>query len=361
MSAQSGLKRKPHSDWQSISDIARRPKKIGAAINPLTAPRDLKQLNAIDSQLEKLLKTGQSTLNTAENFPEFAEGEYQNVVDKVYVYKTGFLTNYNKEEKLVVDIKPPAGEYIPSTCEMEITLQVVSSDKKDIVEADLTSVNGFFFSYMNQIKVVALDGGGAPTNKSVDGIRDNCMFNYLYTTTKSYRDKVKRDMLYIDESTFPISETDDRLPASEKPVTSKNIAERVKLFNAQLLKATTYRLPLKHFDSFFTIDKGVNANITRKVQFLLERNANKLLESVKSVKLDQRDKSPYKIIIHGTPTLSYTVLQASSSYNMIYNSLLATAGHANLSQFMDIQRSITEIPTGVLRKQEKMYRWCMKI
>ena len=173
-------------------------------------------------------------------------------------------------------------------------MKVLTADGKETTDVDFATGNGFWFTFINQVKVGDVDGSSVPTNKSIDGIRDRCESDYFLNTRNKYRKWAEHNMLYVDESSLSIGEVSDRLLGDNAAKTSDNLDERIAKFNPQLRAGREYRIPLSHIDQFFKIDTTLDSNYQRQVVLILEKNANKLLESKKNRKLaDIHDDAIY--------------------------------------------------------------------
>ena len=349
MSSGIGTKRRDPSGWKGLNSMAKSAKTSGRT-NPLDAPTSLQEINSVTSQVRKVLETGNTMAAVINSFPEFADPQYQNTVDKVFRTKVGQEPSYNFDDRVVFKIEPPQGRWVPASTSLVMSVQVTKSDGTPTTDADFGPVNRFFFSLINQVKVLAIDGSTVPTNKSIDGVRDRCISDYLLDTRKPYREWIEQGMMYIDPVSKTIGVNADRLMKDNTVETSANLAERIRKFNKQLREPHEYRIPMSHIDPFFKINTSVDSNYQQQLQLIIEKNPNKLLESVKATTLLKRGDSPYKVKILGSPYLEHAVTKPTSIFLMLHSTILANKGSGTLVDFMDSERSITDI-ARVMQKQ----------
>ena len=100
MSSGIGTKRPDPSGWKGLNSMAKSAKTSGRT-NPLDAPTSLQEINSVTSQLRKVLETGNTTAAVINSFPEFADPQYQNTVDKVFRTKVGHESSYNIDDRVV--------------------------------------------------------------------------------------------------------------------------------------------------------------------------------------------------------------------------------------------------------------------
>ena len=103
-------------------------------------PRSLQEINSVTRQVRKVLETGNTTAAVINSFPEFADPEYQNTVDKVFRTKVGHEPSYNIDDRVVFKIEPSQGRWVPASTSLVMSVQVTKSDGTPTTDADVGPV-----------------------------------------------------------------------------------------------------------------------------------------------------------------------------------------------------------------------------
>ena len=331
-------KRKLPQQYEGFESVL--PKKR-ANISLLDAPSNIADVAALSAKYKELLDKGaisQETLNG--NFPGFTQERYQQILKSAELYYTHQLPSFDETKSIVIELNFPK-PWDPSTATLCVDLKFVKSDGVSAMDPKDIPVNWFPFSWFKMIKVME-QNTTTPINNAEDGIREKCLFDIKYNSTKDYQDLIKYD--YITSA----ARTTTGRCSNTVPMTDlENVKVRIGEYGPRLQKiGDAYRMniDLATVDKFFAIQGVLDPALKFRLEIILETDMNKLFETNRAIANDKKPHDAYnKIVILQKPFVRVSLFGTSTAYETTFNALLASKRKYTLHNFYDQKKIVVDL------------------
>ena len=280
-------RKEPHQyeGFESVQPIKK------AKLDLLYAPSDMSDVAALNTKYNDLLDRGAISQETLQaNFTGFIENQYQQVLTSAELYySTNYLVIMSKKLLLFIDLDFPK-PWDPSTGTLVLDVQFTKSDGKTAMDAANIPVNYFPFSWFKMVKVM-VQNTTTPINNAEDRIREKCLFDLNYNTTKDYKDLNMWNTLSVTAKSTSVA-----CRSNTKTMTdTENLVARTAQYSTAVRDLTSpmrLEIDLATIDKFFAISKLLDPSLKYQLEIVIETEMNRLFEANRQI---ADDKSP-----HGT-------------------------------------------------------------